>query len=259
MHIPVIDDAAWTSPWRRRPVGTKMALSLALVLTALVGPVWPTVPLVALTSLALLLGPARIRASALARVLAAPLLFIASGAVTVAVGLGAPPTSTTVLWRWGLVSVSRESLTQSVGLLGHGIAGTLALMVLATTTPMVDLVTWARRCRVPDPLLEVASLVYRLCWVLLATVEAMHEAQQARLGGCAPLRRRLRTTGETIGQVMVRSWDHARRLEDGMAGRGYEDSLTTLAVEPARTRPFTAAVTVLLAVLWALLWLVTRG
>lgn len=259
MHVPVIDDAAWASPWRRRPVGTKVALSLALVLTALVGPVWPTAPLVALLGIALLLGPAQIRAAALAGVMAAPLLFIVTGALTVAVGLGSPPPGATVLWRWGLLSVTRDSLVQATGLLAHGIAGTLALMVLATTTPMVDLVTWARRCRVPDPLLEVASLVYRLCWVLLATVQAMHEAQTARLGDCAPLRRRLQVTGETVGQVMVRSWDHARRLEDGMAGRGYEDALSTLAVEPEGTKTFTLTVAVLLAALWLLLWVVTRG
>ena len=36
-----IDDAAWASPWRRRRVGEKVLLSLALVLTALLTPPWP--------------------------------------------------------------------------------------------------------------------------------------------------------------------------------------------------------------------------
>ena len=35
MTITSLDDAAWDSPWRRRPVGEKVALSTALLLTAL--------------------------------------------------------------------------------------------------------------------------------------------------------------------------------------------------------------------------------
>ena len=54
-----IDDAAWGSPWRRRRVGEKVLLSLALVLTALLTPPWPGCVAVALFSVFLILGPAR--------------------------------------------------------------------------------------------------------------------------------------------------------------------------------------------------------
>ena len=45
MHLHALDDAAWDSPWRRVRVSHKVALSVALVLTALVGPAWPVSPL----------------------------------------------------------------------------------------------------------------------------------------------------------------------------------------------------------------------
>ena len=38
--------------------------------------------------------------------------------------------------------------------------------------------------------------------------------------------------------LFVRSWDRARKLEDGLAGRGYEDVLTTLEPERVRSRAF---------------------
>ena len=45
----------------------------------------------------------------------------------------------------------------------------------ATTTPIVDLLTWLRRRRVPGPLLEIASLTYRLLFVVLQTAQGVHE------------------------------------------------------------------------------------
>ena len=38
MTITSLDDAAWDSPWRRRSVGEKVALSTALLLTSLCTP-----------------------------------------------------------------------------------------------------------------------------------------------------------------------------------------------------------------------------
>ncbi|MFZ2259446.1 MAG: cobalt ECF transporter T component CbiQ, partial [Luteococcus japonicus] len=222
MRLSSVDDAAWASPWRRRRVGEKAALSLGLVLTALVAPPWPGTVLVSLVALAAILGPARIRPTVLTRVMTPPLVFILIGAASVAVGLGAPAADSRLLWQWGPLSLSHEGLARCAALTGHGIAGALALMVLATTTPMVDLITSCRRLRIPDPLLEVASLTYRLLWVLLTTAIGIRQAQAARLCDAAPLRRRIEATGDAVGAVLVRSWDQARRLEEGLAGRGYE-------------------------------------
>ncbi|MEL4469296.1 cobalt ECF transporter T component CbiQ [Luteococcus sp. H101] len=256
MHLTSVDDAAWASPWRRRRVGEKALLSLGLVLTALLAPTWPGTVLVGLAALAAILGPARIRPAVLAGVMAAPSAFILVGAASVAVGVGSPVAESHLLWRWGPFSLGRDGLLRAAGLLGHGIAGALALMVLATTTPMVDLITWGRRWRIPDPLLEVAALTYRLLWVLLATTVGIRQAQAARLGDAAPLRRRMEAAGNAVGAVLVRSWNQARRLEEGLAGRGYESSLTTLSVQRPASPRFLLATAAALATIWALVWAV---
>lgn len=253
MQAHWIDDAAWASPWRARQVGEKVALSLSLVLTALVAPPWPTTLLVSLVAIAAIVGCARIPARVLALSLAAPLGFVALSALSVVLGIG---NSATAQWRWGPFSVGRDALVRAAGLVGHSIAGTLALLVLATTTPMVDLLNWARRLRVPDPLIEVASLTYRLLWVLLATTLAIREAQAARLGdnpiGRGALRRRLQAAGTATGQVLVRSWTQARRLEDGLAGRGYENGLRTLVVTPPASWSLRLGTVVVLVAIWTL-------
>ena len=229
-----IDDAAWASPWRRRRVGEKVLLSLALVLTALLTPPWPGCVAVALVSVFAIVGPARIRPSLLATVLVAPLTFLLLGTLPVAVHFGGDG------WGIGPLRFTAEGLATAAGLFAHGIAGTLAMMVLATTTPMIDLLTWLRGLRLPDVLLEIASLTYRLLFLLLATTLAVRSAQRARLGDEASPRRRWTALAATTGTIILRTWDRAARLQHGLEGRGYEESLTTLAPVRHRSWPFVA-------------------
>lgn len=255
MHLTGIDDAAWASPWRRRHVGEKVALSLGLVLTALVGPVWPTSVLVALVSIVAITVCARIPARTLALIMAAPLAFTAIGAVSVVIAIGAPPEAHT-WWRWWVFSIGPDSLPTLARLCGHAIAGALAVLVLATTTPLVDLLTYARRWHVPDALLEVASLTYRLLFVLLSMTLALHDAQIARLGdarrGIAGLRGRITAAGDAVGSILVRSWARAQRMEDGLAGRGYESALVTLPREHPASVTFRIEIAATLALIWGL-------
>lgn len=247
-HETTIDDAAWASPWRRRRVGEKVFLSVALVLTALLTPPWPGCVLVGCLAVFFIVGPARIRPGLLVAVMIAPLTFLVIGALPVAIHLGGDG------WGIGPLRLTPAGLSTALGLIAHGIAGTLALMVLATTTPMVDVITWMRGLRVPDALLDIASLTYRLLFVLLATTLAVRQAQVARLGDAAGWRRRWQAVASTIGSIIVRSWQRASSLQRGLEGRGYEESLKTLS--PARQRNWRFVTTSLLSVagVWAVCW-----
>lgn len=225
-----LDDAAWASPWRRIRVGEKLALSMGLVLTALIAPPWPAAPLVALAVVVLTLGPARIPARVLGIGFAAPLAFIAIGSVSVAVQIGATPAD--AWWRFGPLSLGAQSATNAVNLFGRSAAGTLAILLLATTTPMVDLLGWLRRRGLPGALVEIASLIYRLLFVLGDVAVNMHAAQVARLGdapgGRGRLARRWDTAANSMGTLLVRAWTRAARLTDGLAARGIDGDLILL-------------------------------
>ncbi|MFV0459524.1 MAG: cobalt ECF transporter T component CbiQ [Actinomycetales bacterium] len=244
-----LDRAAWSSPWRLRSVRDKAFLSLGLVCVALVLPTWPGSALVAVVATLVLLGPARVPGRLLARCVAAPAAFIAVGAVSVAV---------TLSWQDGpRLGVSEQSLAQAGDLVGHALAGTLGVLVLAATTPMVDLLGGLRRVKVPDPLLDVAALMYRMLFALLDSVHAVREAQTARMG-YATRRAAMRSGALLTGQVMLRAWTRASRLEEGLSGRGYVEGLTTL--EPGRhaSARFLAASACVLGLVCALTWGVVR-
>lgn len=258
MHLHALDDAAWDSPWRRVRVVDKVALSGALVMTALVGPAWPVSPLVAVAAAGLALGSARIPVRALGFAMAAPLTFLVIGGVSVAVVLGGtPPVGA---WTLGPLWADADSAIRGLSAFAHGVSGTLAVMLLATTTPMVDLLGWLRRLGVPAPLVEIASLTYRLLFVLLSTAIALHAAQTARLGsahrGWSRFSWGLRNAATTMGTLLLRTGHRTLRLQAGLEGRGYVDDLRTLPPLQTASRAFLVMAACVLAGIWAI-WALT--
>jgi cobalt/nickel transport system permease protein len=235
-----IDDAAWASAWRRRAPGDKVLISLGLVLSALLLPVWPGSLLVALTAVGLALGPARVPPRTFGRAVRAPLAFILIGALTTVVEVGGDGPG------W-----APDAAGQAGALVGHAVAGSTAVLLLATTTPMSDLLPALQRLRVPAAVIEVASVVYRMLFVLLTSLTTIREAQTARMG-YATVRSSYRSSGALAAAVLTRSWDRARRLQDGLAGRGLETGLRVLPETLPASRRFEAATVVGLAALAAM-------
>lgn len=251
-----LDDAAWGAPWRQIRVGEKVTLSLGLVLTALLAPPWPAAPLVALVAIIATVGLACIPARVLAIGFAAPLGFIAIGSLSVALRVGGDQTA--AWFALGPLSMDAASTHQAAGLFARSAAGTLAMLLLATTTPMVDLLGWLRRLGVPGPLVEVASLTYRLLFVLLQVATSIRAAQQARLADAADWRRRGHAAASAMGALLVRSWDRAARLTDGLAARGIDGDLVLLTSRVAARPRFIVGTCGVLAAIWAVagLWAV---
>ena len=224
-----IDDAAWSSAWRRRSPGDKLLLCLGLTVCALALPAWPGSLLVGLTAVVLALGPARVPARTFGRAVRLPLAFIVVGALTAVVEVGA-----------GGLGWAPDAGARAGSLIGHAVAGSGAVLLLATTTPMSDLLPALRRLRVPEAVVEVASVVYRLLFVLLESLRTIREAQTARMG-YSSLRRSYRSSGILAAAVLTRSWDRARRMQEGLAGRGMETGLRVLPEVLPSSRAFLAA------------------
>ena len=224
-----VDDAAWASAWRRRSPGDKLLLCGGLVLCALALPAWPGSVLVGLAAVVLALGPARVPARTFARAVRWPLAFIVVGAVTAVVTLDG-----------GGLGWAPDAAVRAGSLVGHSLAGSAAVLLLACTTPMSDLLPALQRLRVPPAVTEVASVTYRLLFVLLDSLRTIREAQTARMGR-ATLRTSLRSDGALAAAVLTRSWDRARRLQEGLAGRGMDAGLRVLPERRPSSPGFVAA------------------
>lgn len=222
-----VDDAAWASAWRRRSPGDKLLLSGGLVVCALLLPAWPGSLLVGLAAVGLALGPARVPARTFLRAVRLPAAFVAVGALTAVVSVS------------GGLGWAPDAAARAGSLAGHSLAGGAAVLLLATTTPMSDLLPALRRLRVPAAVVEVAAVVYRLLFVLLESLRTIREAQTARMGHSS-LRRSYRSSGLLAAAVLTRSWDRARRMQEGLAGRGMETGLRVLPEVLPSSRAFLA-------------------
>ncbi|WP_064444895.1 cobalt ECF transporter T component CbiQ [Rhodococcus sp. YH3-3] len=234
-----IDDAAWSSRWRDHGLGGKAFLSVGLLALTLVLPVWPTSLTVAIAVTCLILGPAGTDVRVFRRACTAPLGFIVLSSIAVAVTVHVDPSLS--------IQVSETSLLRALEVAGRAAAGTLAVLLLSLTTPMTDLMSGLRRARVPAGCVEVASLMYRMLFVLLDTTRTVRRSQVARLGNVS-VKQTIKSSADLMAVILIRSWDQARRLEQGLAGRGYTNQLTTLDDPPSTKRVFVAATVGLLLV-----------
>lgn len=227
-----IDDAAWSSKWRDQGLAGKVALSAGLLALSLLMPVWPTSIVIAFAVTILALGPAGTNPRVLRRALTAPLTFVGLSALAVAVSVTVDPSLS--------LAVTKDSSLHALEVAGRAIAATMAVLLLSLTTPMTDLMSGLRRLGMPAGCVEVASLMYRMLFMLLDTTRTIRRSQVARLGNLS-VAQTLRSSGDLTAIILTRSWDQARRLEKGLAGRGYTNELRTLDDPPLTTPTFAMA------------------
>lgn len=258
MATLAIDEAAWGNAWRTRSTGEKALLSLGLLAVAATAPHASVALTVLAVALAAALAGARVPPRTYLRAVAAPLVFVMVGALSVAVTVGAGPS--TAGWQgWGPVGVTPATLAQAAQVTTRSLGAMAALMLLATTTPVADLLAGLRRWRVPKAVVDIAGIVYRMLFTLLDTAAAVRSAQASRLGyaGGRAARRSLGLLGSA---VLGQAWQRARRLEAGLAGRGYTTSLRTLPRERPVSWPFVAGTLATLAALTGLsVWMRVVG
>lgn len=235
--MTAVDRLAHASRWRCRPLAEKTLLAIGLLVLALALPPWPGGTLVVTVAVGAAILGGGVPVGAWLRAAAPALGFIVVGAIPLALSLDG-----------GL------AVEPAVAVMVRGTAAVASLLLLATTTPAADLVRGARRLGLPAELAEVTLATYRFIFLLGDTARAIHAAQTARLGTVG-WRRSLRSLGLLIAALLPRALERARRLEAGLAARGFDGSLPTLApVRPASPAGLATVAMVLAAILGVDLW-----
>jgi cobalt/nickel transport system permease protein len=93
-----------------------------------------------------------------------------------------------------------------------------------------------RRLGLSPEIAEIMLLTWRFLFLLLDQAAVIRTAQEARLGWFGA-GRQMRSLGLLIAQLLPRAMDRARRLEIGLAARGFDGCLPMLSLE----RPVSAA------------------
>ncbi|ODU05639.1 MAG: cobalt ECF transporter T component CbiQ [Pseudonocardia sp. SCN 72-86] len=230
-----LDALAYTNRWRLRHPGEKALLALGLLAAAVSLPPWPGAAITGMTAAVLLVGPAGVTPEQVWRAARVPLGFVVTGSLPLLVAVGGTP--------W--LAWAPDGPQQAAELGGRAVAALLCLLLFATTTPLADTLPRLNRLGVPPAITEIASLIYKMVFLLLSSARAVREAQAGRLGF-----RTWATTYRAVagqgGAIFVRAFDRARRMEEGLALRGYTGSLTVQVAHRSVSRRFVTATVVLL-------------
>lgn len=188
---------------------------------------WRLLAAYALVVLALLLTNQRLVPDFLRRTGSALLLIVPLGVVLAILGEGGP-----VLWRAGLLEVTRGGLEKGVRVAGVATLCVAAVALVWASTERADLLAGLRGLGAPEVFVGVLAFMLRYLDVLRPELHRLTDARAARTVGPAG-RGRLRSGAHLVGTLFLRAHDRADRVADAMAARGYAGRLRTL--RPVRT------------------------
>ena len=216
------EDMTGKQRWLRRHPAEKAVLALGLLLIVLFAPSWREYAALFLLSAWLLLVSARVPIPSYIAFLSLPLVFLCAGASALFIGIDF---SAGMLPRLSLIP---EAWRTALPLVARSLASFNCLLLFALTTPLHDAMRLFRRCGIPGEVLEVGLMTYNMFSVLRRSVTDMRHSQEARLG-YADLRVSYRSMGMLAGNLLHHTLARAKRMELGLAARGFDGRLTVLA------------------------------
>ncbi len=233
MYEELLEDIAQRNRLREvNPYLKLMAVIGAILLCLLsAGPVAPLSAAVLLTVGILFL--ARVDLRTYAGLFAAPFSFaLVSVSVIILLSGGGDP-----FWSWSplpwlSLSLSRASINEGVLVFSRVTGGMSALIFIALTTPMTDLFLVMRRFRVPEPVLDLAMMIYRATFMIMDQLVQTYRAQRMRLGYTS-FRESVRSFSMLCGSVFIGSWDAGEDLVRAMDARCYAGQFAKLRGGPA--------------------------
>ena len=163
----------------------------------------------------------------LARVAAPALSFLVIGSLSLLVS----PVFDADGWRLVWLPVGATPFFQ---LLGRSTAALTALLFLVMTTPLIDLIALLRRLRLPEILLELMVVCYRMLFVLSGALHDTLTAQASRLGYATP-RLALRSLGQLAAGLTLQVWSRAHDLHVAALSRNNDGPMRFLETQFAHT------------------------
>jgi cobalt/nickel transport system permease protein len=123
------------------------------------------------------------------------------------------------LWHWQL-SITHEGLLVFWNVSAKAIISSLALILLSSTTRFTNLLRGLQTLRMPKVLVMTLSFAYRYIFVLIDEAMRMWRARESRNFGGRWIWQ-IKTIGNMIGTLFIRSYERGERVYAAMLSRGY--------------------------------------
>jgi len=130
------------------------------------------------------------------------------------------------IWLWE-VSVTHTGLQVLWNVLIKAWLSILSLIWLTSTTKLPNLLQGLEQLGMPRVMVMILSFMYRYIFVLVDEVMRMRQARNSRYFGGKRLRQ-LRTVGNMVGTLFIRSYERGERVYAAMLARGFDGHSRTL-------------------------------
>lgn len=130
------------------------------------------------------------------------------------------------LWGWQ-VSVTQSGLFILVNVVVKAWLCIFSLILLSATTKLADLLKGLQQLGIPRVIVLVISFMYRYIFVLVDEVMRMRQARDSRNFG-GSLRHQVKTVGNMIGTLFIRSYERGERVYAAMLSRGFDGKIQSL-------------------------------
>ena len=128
---------------------------------------------------------------------------------------------------WWQVSVTYSGLLILANVVSKAWLCILILILLSSTTKLADLLRGLRQLHVPHVIVLILSFMYRYIFVLMDEMMRMRQARDSRNFGGSRLHQ-LKTIGNMIGTLFIRSYERGERVYGAMLSRGFDGEVRTL-------------------------------
>ena len=130
------------------------------------------------------------------------------------------------IWLWQ-VSVTYSGLLVLANVTVKAWLCIFSLILLSSTTKFTDLLKGLKQLGVPKVIVLILSFMYRYIFVLIGEVMRMRQARDCRNFGGGRLRQ-LKTLGNMIGTLFIRSYERGERIYAAMLARGFDGEIRSL-------------------------------
>ncbi len=129
---------------------------------------------------------------------------------------------------WSLnLDVSHTGLDIFFNVLIKSWLSVLSMVTLVSTTSFPRLLKGFQRLKLPRVMILIISFMYRYIFILADEITAMKRARDSRSSG-GNRRWHIKTIGDIIGSLFIRSYERGERIYAAMLSRGFTGEIKTL-------------------------------
>lgn len=164
-----------------------------------------------------------------------------------------------IIWRMVLIpgvklTISNAGVATCLLIFARVLGGTVALLFISLTTPLTDIIGVLTKCRIPQEITDLMTILYRNIFILLDQATLIHAAQVMRLGYSRP-KEATESFGMLCGSLFISSWNAGDDLIKAMDCRCYDGKMASLSpCDPITTRSMALVLLYLTSLLCA--WIV---